>query len=371
MIAPQKPQRLAIFVATMSGGGAERSMLNLARGLSKRGHAVDLVLARAEGPFLEDLPDDVRLIDLKASRVIKSLPGLIRYLRREKPDAMVSSMDYVNIVALWARRLALVKTRLVINEQNQLSVLSANSPRRRQRMMPWLARRFYKWAHAIVAVSEGVKADLETVLRLPPERIDVIYNPSVDQSQVHAATRLDVDHPWFQDQQIPNILAAGRLVAQKDYPTLLRAFAKLRTEKQARLVILGEGEDRSSLESLVRELGIGADVSLPGFAGNPFAYMARASLFVMSSRWEGLPTVLVEALCCGAPVVSTDCPSGPREILIDPRCSRLVPVSDVDALSAAISAALDGQLQKPARESWLPFEMDIVTDRYLEIMLKS
>ena len=370
MIASQKLQRLAIFVADMGGGGAERSMLNLARGFAKRGHSVDLVLARAEGQFLNDLPDDVRVIDLNASRVIKSLPGLMRYLRREKPDGMVSSVDYVNIVALWARRLSGARTKLVINEQNQLSVLSANSPLRRQRMMPKLARRFYKWANAIIAVSEGVKADLETVLRLPPERIDVIYNPSVDQSQVHAAAKLEVEHPWFQDQQIPTILAAGRLTAQKDYPTLLRAFARVRAEKRARLVILGEGEDRSQLESLVRELGIGEDVSLPGFAGNPFAYMARASLFVMSSRWEGLPTVLVEALCCGAPVVSTDCPSGPREILKDPRCSRLVPVSDVNALSDAIISALDGKLRKPERESWLPFEMDIITDRYLAIMLE-
>jgi glycosyltransferase involved in cell wall biosynthesis len=353
----------------MRGGGAERSMANLARGLAERGHSVDLVLARAEGPYLEKLPNEVRIIDLKASRVVKSMPALMRYMRREKPDALVSSVDYVNLIALWARLLSGAKLRLVINEQNNISTNAVNSPRRRQQLVPWLARRFYKRADAIVAVSEGVKSDLAAVLRLPSERIDVIYNPSVIEQVVRAEARLDVEHPWFQGQQVPTLLAVGRLTAQKDYPTLLRAFAKLRKEKQSRLVILGEGEDRSSLESLTRELGIDEDVSLPGFAGNPFAYMARATVFVMSSRWEGLPTVLVEALCCGVPVVSTDCPSGPREILNDPRCSRLVPVSDVDALYSALSAALDGELQKPDRGSWQPFEMNTITDRYLATML--
>jgi glycosyltransferase involved in cell wall biosynthesis len=369
MIAANNDKRVAVFAASMRGGGAERSMANLAKGITKRGYQVDLVLARAEGPYLQDLPESIRVVDLNASRVIKSAPALIRYLRRERPDAMISSVDYVNIVALWARRLSGVKTRLVINEQNNLSMHTANAASRREKLMPWLARRYYKWANAIVAVSAGVQEDLADVIRLPLDRIDVIYNPSVSESDVQASANQVVEHPWFQDQQIPVLLAVGRLTAQKDYPTLLRAFARLRSEKLVRLVILGEGEDREMLEALVRDLNMTEDVSLPGFAENPFAYMARASLFVMSSRWEGLPTVLVEALCCGTPVVSTDCPSGPREILRDPRCGRLVPVADVNALSAAIKSALDGELQKPDRASWLPFEMENVTDRYLKVAL--
>jgi len=368
MIEPLK--RLAIYLPSMRYGGAERAMLNLARGVAERGYAVDLVLAQAEGPYLAEVPERVRLIDLKASRVLKSLPALVRYLRRERPAAMLATWEHANIIALWARRLAGMPGQLVINEQNTISSSTRQASRRHGWLLPTLARRFYPWADGIVAVSNGVADDLARVTGTPRECIDVIYNPIIT-PEIEAKAHAPLDHPWFMPGQPPVVLAAGRLRPQKDFPTLIRAFAQVRAEQPARLVILGDGPERPALAGLVQQLGLQQDVSLPGFTGNPYAYMARAALFVLSSRWEGLPTVLVEALYCGAPVVSTDCPSGPPEILAEGRHGQLVPVGDAAALARAIGAALACDAKRPPRESWRPFEMETMVSQYIDLLLEA
>ncbi len=367
MIEPLK--RLAIYIPSMRYGGAERAMLNLARGIANRGYAVDLVLAQAEGPYLAEIPESVRLIDLKAARVLKSLPALVRYLRRERPAAMLATWEHANIIALWARSLAGLPGQLVINEQNTISSSTRQASRRHGWLLPALARRFYPWADGIVAVSNGVADDLAKVTGTPRECIQVIYNPIIT-PEIQAQAQAPLDHPWFMPGQPPVVLAAGRLRPQKDFPTLIRAFAQVRSERPARLVILGDGPERPALVALVQQLGLEQDVSLPGFSENPYAYMARASLFVLSSRWEGLPTVLIEALYCGAPVVSTDCPSGPREILAEGRHGQLVPVGDAAALARAIEAALAREAPRPPRESWQPFEMETMVSQYIDLLLE-
>ena len=324
---------VAIFLSTMGGGGAQRAMLNLAQGMKEVGCRVDLVLARAEGPLLAEARATVNVVDLRASRVLTALPGLVRYLRHERPQALISAMEYVNVVALWAKRLARVPMQLAVSEQNTLSVHARHARKIGGRVMPHLVRRFYPRADGIVPNSSGVLQDLQRVTGLPRERFTMIYNPMVTphlRQQAQAAP----EHPWLQVENPPVVLAVGRLEHQKDYPTLIRAFAQVRRARKARLVILGEGSERARLETLIQELGVADDVDLPGFAPNPYACMARASCFVLSSRWEGLPGVLVEALCCGPPLVATDCPSGPREILADGRYGRLVPVGDIDALAS-------------------------------------
>ncbi len=361
------PFHVGIFISTMGGGGAQRAMLNLAQGLVERNCRVDLILARAEGPLLDEARASVNVVDLKASRVVTALPGLVRYLRKQRPDALVSAMDYVSVVALWARRLAGVSTRLAVSEQNTLSIVSRHSPRLRQRVMPFLVRRFYHWADGIVPNSEGVLQDLQQVTGLPPDRFTLIHNPMVT-PQLAERVRETPEHPWFQVAEVPVVLAVGRLEPQKDYPTLIRAFAEVRQRRPARLLILGEGAERPRLEALASELGVREDVELPGFAANPYAFMARASCFVLSSRWEGLPGVLVEALFCGPPLVSTDCPSGAREILADGRYGKLVPVEDVGALAAAVELALDGGVSRPPRESWDRFSLETVTTAYLQLL---
>ncbi len=360
-------KRLAFFLPDLSDGGAERIMLNLAEGITARGYAVDLVLSSAQGPFMNAIPASVRLVDLKARRVLGSMPALLGYLRRERPAAMLSIL-HANIVALWAKRLAGFPYRLILAEHNTLSSVAGGEGDLRWALFPKLAGWFYPWADGIVAVSTGVADDLARTIKIPRERIQVIYNPIVT-PEMFQKSKSPIDHPWFRDGGAPVILAVGRLTAQKAFDVLIRAFAQVRKSREARLVILGEGEERAALESLVRECGLGQDVYMPGFLPNPYSYMAQSSLFVLSSRWEGLPTVMVEALSLGTPIVSTDCPSGPREILMDGKYGPLVPMDDPFALAAAIETSLASKTAQPPRDSWQPFALEGVVDQYISILL--
>lgn len=360
--------KLAIFLPSLVGGGAERAMLNLAHGLVDRGCKVDLVLAQAKGPYLREVQESVRIVDLKASRVIMSLSTFARYLRREQPKALISAMDYANIIAIWARRLAGNPSQLLVNEQNTISRSARSSTRWRQRMVPHLVKRFYPWADYIVGNSQGVADDLSQVTGFPPERVLILYNPVVT-PELQEKALAPLNHPWFEAGQPPVVLAIGRLTKQKDFPTLIRAFAQAHHTRPSRLLILGEGPDRPALEALVKELGLKDDVALPGFVENPYAYMNRASLYVLSSKWEGLPTVLIEALFCGPPIIATDCPSGPREILADGKHGTLVPVEDVTALTQAIGAGLAGKIPNPTKISWQPYSLEVVVDQYINLLL--
>ena len=337
MSSPQK--RIAIYMPSLFGGGGQRSMLNLAHGIADRNCIVDLVLAQ------------------------------VRYLKRERPEAMLSVFGYTNIIALWAWRLAGGPTRLFVNEQNTVSQEAGNASSWRGRLTPQLMKRFYPWANGIVVVSRGVRDDMAELTNIPRERITVIYNPSVVKAEVAEKAQATLDHPWFKPGQPPVLIAVGRLQVQKDYPTMLQAFAKVRRRRPARLLILGEGKKRPALEALIEELGLQQDVRLQGFVPNPYAYMARASLFVLSSRWEGLPTVLIEALCCGTPVVSTDCPSGPQEILRGGRYGQLVPVGDADGLACAIERALDNNAPSPPSDSWQPYDRENIVNQYLNLLI--
>src|SRR5450759_476144 len=359
--------RLAFFLPGLYDGGAERIMLNLAKGIAARGYLVDLVLARAEGPYMDEVPDSVRLIDLKAPRVLGSGPALVRYLRREKPIALLSVL-YANIVALWSRRFAGIPKRVIIAEHNTLSSVVKGESDLRWQLYPRLARWFYPWADGIIAVSKGVADDLAQVTMIPREQIRVIYNPVVSPELFDRSTAV-FEHPWFRGGQPPVVLAVGRLTTQKAFDVLIQAFAQVRRTRSARLLILGEGEERPTLEAMIKKFGLGEDVSLPGFVSNPYCYMAHAALFVLSSRWEGLPTVIIEAMSLGMPIIATDCPSGPREILMDGKYGKLVPVDNPSTLAAAIEMALTTNIPRPTRESWEPFEIGGVIDQYINILL--
>lgn len=363
--------KLAIFMDSLFGGGGQRSMLNLAHGIADRGHDIDLVLAQVEGPFLGEVPKSAKVIDLKASRALTSLPALVRYLRQNQPDAMLSVFGHINIVALLARRLAGTRTKLFVNEQNTVSMEAKNASSWRMRLTPKLMNLFYPWADGIVVVSEGVGQDLTQLIDVPRERINVIYNPSVVGAAVQEQANAPLDHPWFKPDQPPVLIAVGRLQPQKDYPMLIEAFSQVRQTQPVRLLILGEGKERSMLEALISERDLEKDISLPGFVKNPYAYMARASLFVLSSRWEGLPTVLIEALCCGTPVVATDCPSGPKEILRDGQFGQLVPVGNAKAFAQAIRTSLEKKRSSPPPESWQPYELGTVANQYIKLLFEN
>lgn len=361
-------KRLAIFMHGLYGGGVERTILNLGPGMAARGVQVDLVVVRAAGPYLAEVPPSMRLVDLRAPRAILSLPALARYLRRERPDALLSTINYTNVIALWARRLAGVPLRVVTAEHDTYTRWITQLNPTAQRIMRRLTRFTYPWADATVAVSQGVANDLAQAVGLPRDHIHVIYNPVIT-ADVQARAQAQAEHPWLQPGQPPVVLGVGRMTRQKDFPTLIEAFAQVRAARPARLIILGEGDDRPALEAQIARLGLSEDVSLPGFVANPYACMRAAAVFALSSRWEGLPTVLIEALYCGAALVSTDCPSGPSEILQGGQYGRLVPMGDAPALAQAILAALaEGRPQFPP-ESWRPYEMDTAVDQYMQILL--
>jgi len=329
---------VAIFLPGLDGGGAERVMLNLSRGFVAQGIKVDLVLVRAEGPYLSQVPSQVRIVSLGNRRMLLSLPALVRYLRSQRPTAMLCGQDDINVVALWMRQLARVPTRMVVSVHNHLSRESQYTTKFKRRLIPYLVRWFYSWADAIVAVSRGVAEDLVD-LGLPKDLIEVIYNPIVT-PEMAEKVREPLAHPWFSPNQPPVILGVGRLEQQKDFPNLIRAFAQVQQQCPARLMILGEGSERKYLENLVQELQLTQSVAFPGFVDNPYAYMAQASVCVLSSIWEGFGNVLVEAMAAGTPVVSTDCESGPAEILADGKYGKLVAVGDTGGLAAAIASTL-------------------------------
>jgi glycosyltransferase involved in cell wall biosynthesis len=342
-------------------------IVNLVQGITERALPVDVVLAVAEGTFLDQLPPSVRVVDLHARRLIRSLWPLTRYLHSERPRVLVSSMTHANLVALWAAKLARRATPVVVTVHNTMSQSAPQQGRLAGGLWPHLMRTFYPWAASVVAVSRGAADDLARSSGLAREQMRVVYNPVIVPSMMELA-RQTPDHPWFAAGQPPVILGVGRLTRQKDFPTLIRAFAEVRRRRAGRLMILGEGEERSRLEALARELGLFDDIALPGFQDNAMAYMAGSALFVLSSAWEGLPTVLIEALAVGTPVVATDCPSGPREILQEGRLGALVPVGDAGALASAMIDALDRPPSAVPLEALAPFTRDEAVDHYLRLI---
>lgn len=358
---------ISLFLPSMAGGGAERVMTYLANGIADRGHHVDMVLIEKQGPYLADLSPNVHVTDLGARGVRSAIVPLARYLRSRKPDVLIPALDHVNAGALLAKRLACAATPVIPTVHISYSRAVADWRGLRHAIIKAAVRRTYRWANAIVAVSNGVAEDMVKTVGVPRHLIRVIYNPVIT-PQMRALAQAPLDHPWFVPEAPPVIVAMGRLTAQKDFPMLLRAAARLRQQMDFRLMILGEGEERGRLEQMVQDLSLTREVSLPGFVDNPFAYVARASLFVMSSAWEGLPLVLIEALAVGTPVVSTDCPSGPMEILDGGKHGRLVPVGDADALAAAMKATLSEPRHSVPDEVLRPFTLESAVDNYISLI---
>ncbi|MEF8792411.1 glycosyltransferase [Thiohalorhabdus sp.] len=333
-------ERVAIFLSFSGDGGVEHMMLNLAAAMARLGVGVDLVRARAEGGHAKSLPEGVRTVDLGTRHSWSSMGPLARYLRRERPTALLAAKDRANRAAIRAARLAGGDTRVAVRLGNNLSQALQGRSRLRRWLRTLPMRRAYRRADAVIAVSRGVAEDTAAVTGLPREAIHVLPNPVVTPELAERAAA-EPDHPWLREPgDGPVILAVGRLNRQKDFPTLLRAFARLREHEAARLILLGEGPQRAELETLIKTLGLEEAVSLPGFAANPYPAMARADLFVLSCAWEGSPNALTEALALGTPAVATDCPSGPREILGDGRYGELVAMGDDAALAEAMARTL-------------------------------
>lgn len=355
-----------ILLPDLRGGGAERVCLNLANEFASRGLAVRMVLMRAEGELLPLLDPRVEVVNLGAARVRNLLWPLVRHLRQARPAALLANMWPLTFVAVLARVLARVESRVVAVEHTTWSMV------KRQRTalaikatMRWMRPR----ADALLAVSAGAASDLEKLAGLPGGSVGVQYNPAVPNTPPEVVDPPTLDVCWLYGER-RRVIAVGSLKREKDFPTLLRAFARLREQTDARLLILGEGGERIALEELVHTLGLRDVVELPGFAIDLAPYYSLANLLVLSSSYEGFGNVIAEALDQGVPVVSTDCPSGPREILQDGKYGTLVPVGDADALAQAMLATLHTPhdptvLKARARD----FAVDTIADQYLDHLL--
>ncbi|MGZ8246865.1 glycosyltransferase [Methylomagnum sp.] len=363
-------RRLAILVAFSGAGGVEAGILNLLPAFLEAGVAVDLL-----GIFKKGVPERLkfdhpgfRLVDLGVKHTHLILPALVRYLRADPPAVMLVAKDRAIRMAAVARLLTGANTRLVGQLNTHLSAALAGKSAAQRWWRTFPMREFYRFVDAVVAVSAGVAEDTHRLTGLPLDRLPVIRNPVIS-AELIEKSRLPVDHPWFADPLVPVILGAGRLTAQKDFATLVRAFGRVRARRECRLMMLGNGPQRAELERLVTDLGLENEVALPGHVGNPFAYMAKSALFALSSRWEGSGNVLTEAMALGVPVVSTDCPSGPAEMLENGRFGALVPVGDEVGLAEAILRTLDDPpdpavLQAAVAEYWV----ERSARRYLEVL---
>lgn len=329
---------LAIYLPDLAGGGTERMHINLAPHFLAAGLKVTFLLDRRSGALLDKVPEGAEVHVLEASRQVTAIPKLVRYLRSRPVDFLISNMEHGNVISVWARKLAAVATR-VITAQHCSFRDQVNRGNWKFKLLPRLYRVSLPRADAIVCVSKGVAAEIADMCGLGISRMNVIYNGAMT-AELKQAAEQPVDHPWF-DLSDPVLVAAGRLVELKDYPTLLRAFAVLTRQRPARLIILGDGPLRTDLHMLAKELAIEDRVDLPGFIANPMPFMRNAAAFVLTSRAEGFGNVLVEAMACGTPVVSTDCPYGPAEILDYGRFGRLTPPGDPAALAEALLATLD------------------------------
>lgn len=359
---------LSILLPDLRGGGAERVAVNLANALSKRGYQVDLVLMRSKGELLDALSPQVRVVSLDAPRVRQVLWPLSRYLRSVQPAALLANMWPLTVMAVLARRLAGVQTRVVVAEHTTWSRSELLS----RPTVGWQVRtsmhHVFPHTDGIVAVSQGAADDLAQFAQLDRQSIQVIYNPVVGALPDRATAECGPAEWWQGGHK--RLLAVGTLKAIKAYDTLIDAFAKLRAHADARLLILGEGGERAALEAQVKRLGLQGQVYLPGFVKDPSPYYRRADLFVLSSNAEGFGNVVVEALDAGTPVVSTDCPSGPREILADSRFGQLVPVGDAAALADAMAQSLASEHDHAAlKRRAQDFSIDKAVDQYEALLL--
>lgn len=359
--------KVGLFFGTFAGGGAERMMINLAKGMHAAGIEVTIYVVNKTGVLLPDVPSYLRVHDYEASYGVKSIIPKIRdTLKYDKLDALISTQEHVNSSVALASAGITSKPMIIFRESNTPGKKGFSGWRR------FLYKTFYTKADHYVAVSKGVKHDMIKYYNLEENRVSVIYNPVVNNEMLEASKE-EVSHDWFKDDKnVPAIIGMGRIHPQKGFEELIEAFSIVRNSISAKLLIFGSACSPAYMEDLkkkTRNMNLSQDVEFPGFVDNPFKYLSRASLFVLSSKYEGLPAVLIQAMACGCPVVSTDCPSGPEEILENGKYGKLVEVGNAKKLAEAMLETLDTPSDKSKlRQRALAFSFEKPVSQYTELI---
>ena len=348
-------------------GGITPVVRNLAHAFGKLGYQVDLLINTKKLETPPDSPAEyIRIVPMRSRHRFSVAFELARYLRKERPDFLLAAGHRYNLAAAWAKRFC-PQAKVYLSVHNTISAESSKGGRLKLWKRLQSISRFYPWADGVIAVSQGVKDDLVQSTRLQEANVSVVYNP-IFTPELIVKSKEAVMHPWFGDGEPPVVIGVGRLEEQKAFDVLIKAIALVRKTHACRLMILGEGKLRAELLSLCNELGLSDDALLAGFVDNPFAYVMRSRLFVLSSAWEGFGNVIVEALAVGTPVVSTDCPSGPSEILGQGKYGVLVAVGDVEGLARAICNELDQSKRSISDDTVKRFDAESSAKSYLEVM---
>lgn len=361
--------KISLILPGLAGGGAEKVMLLLAKGFAEKGFNVDLIVCKATGHLMNSVPEGVNFINLEAKRIVFAFPSLIKFLYGSDTDIIFSSLKPVNILTVLSKKLLFLQAKVGIVEHSTLSERILNAKKIKDKfVIPFLMKWTYKFADQIICVSKGVADDLSATLSLDRSSIEVIYNPVIDNELVEKSNE-PITHKWF-EQGTPVIIGMGRLIEEKNFPLLIRSFSMVRERIESKLMILGEGEKKAEIKKLISDLKITQDVDLIGFVENPYKYLKNANLFVLSSNVEGLPTALIEAMACGTPVISTDCPSGPREILENGKFGALIKMNSHEELSEKMCECLENT--KCVNKQWNSekYSVDNAVNRYLKIFEK-
>lgn len=356
-------KRIAIFIPTLAGGGAESAMVILAQELSRRGFLVDLILKKAQGELLAKVPPEVNIINFDVPAMRHTLTKLVRYINQKQPDTIISALELPNVVSVLARILAKSKPKIIISIHG---IISKQNPIYHKSLDKVIFKLIYPRADHIVAVSNICAQDAVKYLHLPHSRINVIYNPVIDEGFYKRSKELN-HFSITEKQNYKKILSIGRLEKVKDHQTLLVAFKEIQKKYYAKIIILGEGTYRKEISKRVNEMGLENDVIMPGFIDNPLPIIEEADVLVNTSKHESFSIVIVEALACHCPVVSTAC-GGPEEILANGKFGHLVPIGDHKAIADAIEKVFKGDLRL-ANPEWLDqFSIETSVQKYINLL---
>lgn len=352
--------KISIFLPNLKGGGAEKSMTILANSFFEEGYQVDLILAKKTGPFLDLLKPGINCFDLNSNSVLKTILRLVNYIRDYSPQVLLTAINYVNITAILAKIISRKNFRLVISERNNNF---SRKIRLTDGLKPFivniLVRFLYPFADSIIAVSKELALLVKKNIIFNKNKVIYIYNPII-LNTYNLKSKFFISEPY--------IIAIGRLEKQKNFPLLINAYNRLRNHTNSKLLILGEGSKRDELEELIAKLGLSQKIIMPGFEVNIRPYLEKAKMLVLSSNFEGLPTVLIEGLIAGTPIVSTNCPTGPNEILEGGKWGRLVKPNDEDSLYRGMLETLEDMNPPNGKNRAKEFNVENAVKAYLKVM---